>query len=413
MSNTLTYAYTGRDTGGKVVKGKIEAPSESAVVGRLRTMGVSPIEISASTPGSGLQMELSVGGLFDKKIGLKDLAVMSRQLATMVGSGLSLLRALTILAEQTENKALGKVLGQVRTMVETGSSLSEALAKQGTTFPPLMIHLVRAGELGGFLDQSLESIAETFESDVKLRSTIKSALTYPVVVLVMAIVATIGMLLFIVPIFKQMFADLGGELPLPTQVLVVLSENMIWVLPILIVAAAIGFGWYSRHKNDDAVRAKIDPLKLRLPVFGDLFRKVALARFARNFSTMTKSGVPILQALGVVGETSGNWVIVNALQKVQDSVRAGRTVSGPLAEEPVFPSMVVQMIAVGEDSGSMEQMLGKIADFYDDEVQTTTEQLTSLIEPLMIAVIGVVIGAMIVALYMPIFTIFDQIGAGA
>jgi len=408
MSNTMTYSYKGRDTSGKVVKGKLDAPSEAAAITRMRTMGLAPIEVVAGG-GSGLNTELSLAG-FEKQVGLKDLAIMSRQLATMVGSGLSLLRALTILADQTENKKLARTLGIVRTQVETGAAFSEALAKHHETFPPLMIHLVRAGEAGGFLDEALESVAGTFEADVKLRQTIKSALTYPVVVLIMAVVATIGMIVFIVPIFEKMFADLGGELPLPTQILVILSKNMAWVLPVLVVGLVVFAVWWRKHKNDDRVRAFLDPLKLKLPVFGDLMRKVALARFARNFSTMTRSGVPILQALSIVGETSGNWVIIQALQKVQDSVRAGRSVSAPLAEEAVFPPMVVQMIAVGEDSGSMEQMLGKIAEFYDEEVQSTTESLTSLIEPLMIAVIGIVIGGMIVALYMPIFTIFDQIG---
>ena len=409
MSNTLTYAYKGRDAGGKLVKGKVEAPSEGAAIARMRTMGLTPVEVQQSASGVGLQMDLSFGS-FEKRVGLKDLAIMSRQLATMVSSGLSLLRALMILSEQTENKKLARVLGTVRTQVEGGASFSEALARQPETFPPLMIHLVRAGETGGFLDEALESIAGTFEADVKLRQTIKSALTYPVVVLIMAVVATIGMIVFIVPIFEKMFADLGGDLPLPTQVLVTLSKNMTWILPILIVGIVVFAWWWRKHKNDDKVRAFVDPLKLRIPVFGDLFRKVGLARFARNFSTMTRSGVPILQALGIVGETSGNWVIVQALHKVQDSVRAGRSVSAPLAEEAVFPAMVTQMIAVGEDSGSMEKMLGKIAEFYEEEVQATTESLTSLIEPLMIAVIGIVIGGMIVALYMPIFTIFNQIG---
>jgi type IV pilus assembly protein PilC len=403
----LSYAYKGRDTAGKVVKGRIDAPNEAAVVSRLRTMSIAPIEVSASS-GTGLQMELNIGFL-QKRVKLKDLAVMSRQMATMVGAGLSLLRTLTILSEQTESKRLQESLSNVRGLVETGSSLSEALGRQGRVFPPIMVHLVRAGETGGFLDQSLESIAETFEKDVKLRQTIKSAMTYPVVVLIMALISVVGMVTFIVPVFENMFKSLGGQLPLPTQILVVTSHNMFWILPILAVGI-IGFTiWWSRHKHDEKVRAFVDPWRLKIPVFGMLFRKVAIARFARNFSTMTHSGVPILQALGIVGETSGNWVIENALRKVQDSVRSGRSIAGPLAEEPVFPSMVVQMIAVGEDSGSMEQMLGKVADFYDEEVQTTTEQLTSLIEPLMIAVIGVIIGGMIIALYMPIFTIYNQI----
>lgn len=402
----LSYAYKGRDAGGKAVKGRVDAPSEAAVVARLKTMGVVPTEITQSS-GTGLQMEITIGG--GKKVTLKDLAVMSRQLATMVSSGLSLLRALSILAEQTENRNLGKTLDAVRSQVEQGSSLSDALAKHERIFPPLMIFLVRAGETGGFLDQALESTADTFEKDVKLRQTIKSAMTYPVVVLAMAVLAVIGMLLFIVPIFQNMFADLGGQLPAPTQLLVVLSENMIWITPVLIVGAIVFYVWWGRHKNDEAVRSKVDTWKLKLPVFGDLFRKVAIARFSRNFATMTHSGVPILQALAIVGDTSGNWVVANALRNVQESVRSGRSIAAPLANEPVFPPMVVQMIAVGEDSGSMETMLSKVADFYDDEVQSTTESLTSLIEPLMIAFIGVVVGGMIVALYLPVFEIFNQI----
>ncbi|WP_307859068.1 type II secretion system F family protein [Herbiconiux sp. SYSU D00978] len=408
MTNTMqTWAYKGRDATGKVVKGKLDAPSEASAIARMKTLGLSPISVEESVAGTGLQMEISFGGE-GKRVGLKDLAVMSRQMATMVSSGLSLLRALTILAEQTENKRLQKSLQDVLLKVETGNSLSEALAKD-PIYPPLMVHLVRAGETGGFLDQSLESVAATFEADVKLRQTVKSALTYPVVVLIMAILAMVGMIIFIVPIFKGMFEDLGGELPLPTQVLVTLSENSAWIVPIVVVLGLVGAAWWRKNKNEERVRAKVDPLKLKLPVFGDLMKKVAIARFTRNFATMTKSGVPILQALAVVGDTSGNWVIENALKRVQESVRAGRTIAGPLTEEPVFPPMVTQMIAVGEDSGAMELMLSKIADFYDDEVQSTTEQLTALIEPLMIAFIGVVIGGMIVALYMPVFTIFQQI----
>lgn len=404
----LTFAYKGRDTAGKVVKGRLEAPSEAAVVGRMRAMGLSPIEITESIAGSGLNRDLNIGFL-EKKVGLKDLSVMARQLATMVGSGLSILRALTILAGQTENVKLARALTAIRTQVESGSALSEAFARQGTMFPPIMIHLVRAGEVGGFLDQSLESIASMFEADVKLRQTIKSALTYPVVVLIMAVVAVIAMLIFIVPVFKNMFADLGGELPLPTQILVVLSENMIWAGPLALVLIVVGVWWWGKNKYRDEVRSKVDPLRLRLPVFGMLTKKVAIARFARNFSTLTKSGVPILQALAVVADTSGNWVVEQAIRKVQDSVRSGRSIAAPLGEAPVFPPMVVQMIAVGEDSGSLELMLIKIADFYDDEVQSTTEQLTSLIEPLMIGVIGLIIGGMITALYMPMFSIFQYV----
>jgi len=405
---TKAFVYTGRDPAGKLVKGKMDASSEGAALAKLRTLSVTPIAVTEAAAGSGLSMEIKIPGM-EKGVGLKDLAIMSRQMATMTSSGLSLIRTLTILAEQTENKVLAATLDLVRTDVESGASLSEAMTKHRKIFPPLMINLINAGETGGFLEGTLGSIAENFEKDVKLRATIKSALTYPVTVLMLAFVAVIGMLIFVVPVFETMFSDLGGELPLPTQFLVVLSKNMIWAGPLLLIIIVGTSLWWRANKNEPTVLAVLDPLKLKIPVFGGLFTKVAIARFTRNFATMMGAGVPILQSLSIVGETSGNYVIQQALVKVAESVRSGRSISAPLALEPVFPAMVTQMIAVGEDSGSLETMLKKIADFYDQEVESTAEQLTALIEPLMIAVIGVVIGGMIVALYLPIFSIFDQI----
>ena len=406
MAATKTYSYTARDSGGKSVKGRVDATNESAVVSKLRTIGLSPVKIAEA--GTGMNREISFGG-FGKQIGLKDIAVMSRQMATMIGAGLSLIRTLSILSDQTENKELARVLGLIRTDVETGSSLSDSMNKHPTVFPALMIHMVRSGETGGFLDTSLNGAADNLEADVKLRDTIKSALTYPVIVLIIAVLSVIGMLLFVVPIFEKMFADLGGELPLPTQVLVVLSKGMPVVVPLLVIGTIAFSVWWRKNKHLDSVRSRVDPIKFKLPVFGMLFKKVAIARFARNFSTMMGAGVPILQSLSIVGETSGSYVIEQALKKVQESVRQGKSVSGPLALEPVFPSMVVQMVAVGEDSGAMEVMLDKIAEFYEAEVETTTKALTSLIEPLMIAFIGVIIGGMIVALYLPVFSIFNEI----
>jgi type IV pilus assembly protein PilC len=404
------YAYKGRDGAGKLVKGRIEAQNESAVVARLRSMGVSPVSIDVAGQGTGLQMEIG-GDLFQKAVKLKDLAVMSRQMSTMMGAGITLLRSLTILAAQTENPTLKKTLDDVRQRVETGSSLSEALISNSKIFPPLMIHLVRAGETGGFLDKSLDSISDTFEADVKLRATIKSAMTYPVIVLIMAIVAVIAMLIFIVPVFTKMFASLNAALPLPTQILVNVSQQMVWAGPLLVVLIVAYTFWYRKNKNTEKFRSFVDPLKLRVPIFGELSKKVAIARFARNFATMSGAGVPVLQSLAIVGETSGNWVVERALQRVQDSVRAGRTIAAPLADSAVFPSMVTQMVSVGEDAGALEPMLHKIADFYDDEVQSMTEQLASLIEPLMIGVIGVIVGGMIIALYMPMFTIYNAVSA--
>jgi type IV pilus assembly protein PilC len=408
MATAKEYAYTGRNAANKVVKGRIDGSTEGVVVSRLRALGISPITVTEASASTGFRREITLPG-FEKGVKLKDLAVMARQMSTMISSGLTLIRTLSILAEQTENKVLGATLETVRTEVEAGSALSDAMARQVKIFPPLMISLVRAGEAGGFLEQTLQSIAVSFEKDVKLRSTIKSALTYPVAVLIIAFVAVVGMLIFVVPIFQQMFDDLGGELPLPTQFLVLLSNNMIWIGPLLLVAIIAFSAWWRANKNEARVMAVVDPIRLRIPVFGGLFKKVAIARFTRNFGTMIGSGVPILQSLKIVGETSGNYVIESALVKVAESVRQGKSISGPLALEPVFPSMVVQMIAVGEDSGSLETMLRKVADFYDEEVEATAEQLTALIEPLMIAVIGAVIGGMIVALYLPIFSIFDQI----
>jgi len=407
MAVMRTYEYELSDRTGKVVKGRIDAQNEEAVANRLRSMGMAPIAIHEVST-SGLQTEISIPGLGDR-IKLKDLAIMARQLATMISAGLSLLRALSILAEQTESKPLAKALGTVRSDVETGGALSESLTKHREVFPPLMIHMIRAGEIGGFLEEALVSVAENYESEVKLRAQIKSAMTYPVMVFAMAIVAVIGMLLFIVPVFDKMFSDLGGALPAPTQFLVFLSGVMKWLAPVLLVAGIAFAAWWRKHKNDDAIRSRVQPLLLRFPVFGPLFTKVAIARFTRNFGTMLGAGVPILQALDIVGETSGNWTIEVAVHDIQQGVRQGQPLSTPLAKHSVFPPMVVQMITTGEDSGSLEQMLNKIGVFYDEEVAATTEQLTSLIEPLMIAFLGVIIGGMIVALYMPIFSIFELV----
>ena len=401
---SLAFDYRGRDGGGRLVKGRLDAASEGAVVQRLRTMGVSPIAITEAKVGSGLQTEIKIPG-FEKGVGLKDLSIMARQAATMLSSGLSLLRALSILADQTESKKLKDILGKVRDDVERGVSFSDAVAKYPVEFPPIMINMIRAGETGGFLDQAMDSIATNFEKEHKLRSTIKSAMTYPVVVLIMSLLAVVVMLIFIVPIFQGMFESLGGKLPLPTMMLVYMSHAMVYVGPVLAVAVVVGWIWWRANKNTDRVRGFLDPLKMRLPVFGDLNKKIVMARFSRNLSNMIGAGVPILQALQIAGQVSGNFVVEKALGRVSESVRKGESIAAPLEREPVFPSMVSQMIAVGEDAGSMEIMLEKIAIFYDNEVEATTEALTSLIEPLLIAFLGVVVGGMIVALYLPIFQI--------
>jgi type IV pilus assembly protein PilC len=404
-TKTKKFEYEVRDKRGKLVKGKLDAPNETALVQKLRGMGYAPLKVKETN--SGLSMEIKLPG--SDKVELKDLAIMSRQFATMIDSGLSLMRALSILAEQTESVGLAKVLGEVRTDVEGGAALSSSMAKHPRVFPPLMVNMCRAGEVGGFLDKVLLQIAENMEAEVKLRAKIKSAMTYPVVVFIIAIIAVVGMLLFIVPVFTKMFSSLGGELPAPTKALVFMSTAMKIIAPVAVVAAIPLLAGWRRIRDEERVRQFVDPLKLKVPIFGDLFRKVAIARFSRNLGTMLHSGVPILRSLEIVGEAAGNVVIRDASRSVEESVRRGESLAGPLAEHKVFPAMVVQMLAVGEDTGAMDTMLNKIADFYDQEVEATTEALTSIIEPLMIAVLGSIIGGMIIALYMPIFGVFDLI----
>jgi type IV pilus assembly protein PilC len=404
-TKTKSFEYEVRDKQGKLVKGKLDAPNETALVQKLRGMGYAPLKVKQAN--SGMSMEIKLPG--GDKVGLKDLAIMSRQFATMIDSGLSLMRALSILSEQTESVGLAKVLGEVRTDVEGGGSLSSSMAKHPRVFPPLMVNMCRAGEVGGFLDKVLLQIAENMEAEVALRAKIKSAMTYPVVVFVIAIISVVGMLLFIVPVFTKMFSDMGGELPAPTKALVWMSAAMKVAAPIALVAAFPLMAGWRRIKTEERVRQVVDPLKLKIPIFGNLFRKVAIARFSRNLGTMLHSGVPILRSLEIVGEAAGNVVIRDASRAVEESVRRGESLAGPLSEHKVFPPMVVQMLAVGEDTGAMDTMLEKIADFYDQDVEATTEALTSVIEPLMIAVLGSVIGGMIVALYMPIFGVFNLI----
>ncbi len=401
-----TFQYSVRDRGGKLITGSLDAESPTVVAQKLKAMGYAPVSINKAS--AGMKRELMIPG-FGKKVKLKDLAVFSRQFATMIDSGLSLLRALSILCEQTDNKELARVLAEVRTDVESGNALSSTMGKHPKVFPPLMVNMTKAGEVGGFLDETMLQIAANYEAEVKLRGKVKSAMTYPVVVFVMAILMVTGMLIFIVPVFAKMFDSLGGELPLPTKILVVISHAMKFLAPILLVVLVVFSFTWQRIKRDVRVRNVLDPLKLKAPVFGKLVQKIALSRFARNLGTMMRSGVPILQSLDIVAGTTGNIVVERATRAVQDSVRSGESLARPLMDHPVFPPMVVQMMAVGEETGALDTMLMKISEFYDQEVEATTEALTALIEPLMIAFLGAVVGSMIIAMYMPIFKIFDLI----
>jgi type IV pilus assembly protein PilC len=406
-SGSKNFEYRARNSAGKVVRGNFEAPNEAAASTRVLSMGLSPMHIAEKTAGSGLNAEISLGFL-SKGIKSTDLAVATRQLATMTNAGLALLRAVTVVGDQTENEKLQALLHDVARDIETGSSFSESLAKH-REIPLIMVSMLRAGEAGGFLDIALAAVATTFEKEAKLKATIKSAMTYPAAVLGIAVIAVVAMLLFIVPIFKKMFEGFGKALPLPTQILVDISDNMIWLLPTLIVLIVGLSALWRAKKDDDAVRRIVHPLLLKFPVFGPLMGKIAISRFARNMANMTQAGVPLLKALQIVGQASGNWVIEQTALRVAESVRLGGSMAEPLSEEKIFPAMVVQMVAVGEESGSVDTMLGKVADFYDDEIEATSAALTSLIEPLLICVLGVVVGGMVVALYMPIFSIASAV----
>jgi type IV pilus assembly protein PilC len=401
-----SYAYRVRTREGKLVAGTMEADGEAAVATRLRSQGLVPIQISKESKISG-KTEIH---LLPQKVKLRDLAIFARQFSTMINSGLSLLRTLNILADQSENPVLAKTIGEVRTDVERGSSLSASMSKHPKVFNTLFVSMVRAGETGGQLDTVLNRVADGFEADYKLRQKVKSAMTYPVVVAFIAVMLVTVMLLFVVPTFAGMFEGLGGELPLPTKFLLALSNQAKILVPIGIVLSVVGVIAYRKGRQQNAdVRLRTDQFKLKIPVFGELFRKVALSRFSRTLALLLRAGVPVLQALDIVGESTGNEVLARAAQDVKESVRQGESMSSPLERHDVFPPMVVQMISVGEDTGALDAMLDKVSDFYDQEVESTTESLTSLIEPVMIGVLGSIVGAMIIALYLPMFKIFELI----
>ena len=408
VAGPVTFRYRAQDSTGRAREGTVEGPDLQVVAARLREMGMTPISIDEQKT-TGLKREITLPGIGGgKKVKLRDLAVFSRQFATMIASGLTLLRSLNILTEQSENPRLSEVIGRVATAVEGGKSLSEALADHDE-FPKLYVAMVRAGETSGTLDQVLLRIADTLEKDLALRKKVTSALTYPGVVLVLAVLLTIAMLLFIVPTFVEMFETLGGALPLPTRVLLAMSAAVrkLWFLLFLVPVAA--WQGFKRARKKPAVRARLDAFKLKAPVLGPLFHKLALARFTRNLSTLLHAGVPILLALEITSDTVDNAVISRAVVDVRAAVKEGESVAKPLSGHPVFPPMVVQMAAVGEETGALDEMLGRIADFYDREVDATTESLTAALEPIMIATLGGIVGSMVIALYMPMFKIFELV----
>jgi type IV pilus assembly protein PilC len=397
-----TFDYKVRDKTGALVTGQLVGDNEAIVMTRLRQMGLTPIRVKQASTGLKMEIHLRPG-----RIKLKQIAVFCRQFATMVNSGLPILRALSILTDQTESKELAKVLFAVRAGVENGSSLSAAMAEHPKAFNALFISMVKAGETGGVLDDVLLSLADQIEREVELRRQIKSAMTYPIVVVALVALILAAMLLFVVPQFETIYSSLGGTLPLPTRMLLSVSRAVRTYWYVVLLGAVVTSFLFRRYKKTEAGRARVDAVKIRIPIFGPLFHKVALARFASTLGMLLRSGVPILQALDNVNETVNNRVIGDAVDDVKTSVREGESIAKPLGRHKAFPPMVVQMMAVGEETGAVDTMLDKVAEFYNSEVTATVEAMTSLIEPLLIAVIGAAVGAAVIALYMPMFSVIN------
>jgi len=391
------FKWEGKTRTGTIRKGKMEAPDNQSVVAALRKQQIMPIRVRSQAKG--LQIKLPIGNT----VGEKDIVVFTRQLATMIDAGLPLVQCLEILGAQAEKAKFKEVIISVKEDVEKGSTFAEALERHPLVFNELFTNLIMAGEVGGLLDVILNRLSSYIEKAMKLKKRVKSAMVYPAAIVGVSVLVVVVLLVFVIPVFQRMFADFGAALPAPTQMVVSLSEflrgNILFVIAGVIVAAYLLKRFYRTEKG----RMMIDRIFLRLPVFGDLIRKVAVARFTRTLGTLVSSGVPILDGLNITAKASGNRVIEDAIKKARVSISEGKTIAGPLGESEVFPPMVIQMISVGETTGALDSMLSKIADFYDEEVDNTVGALTSLLEPMMMVFLGLLIGGLMVAMYLPIF----------
>jgi len=405
------YIYKARDLTGKIVSDTVEAASQREAIEKLKSLRyviVNIKEAKEKSDGSIIKKLLPFG----KKVKSMDVTLFSRQLATLISSGVPLVQGLSILEEQIESPQFKKVIKSLRTDIESGISISEAMKKHPDVFSELYIGMVHAGEIGGILDQVLDRLASYLEASEELKSKIKGAMTYPILVSLVAVGAATIMLTVVVPRFAAMFADMGAKLPTPTLILIKVS-NFIKKYILFFVAGAVAFYVIFRkiYKSVPSVRLKVDTQLLSLPVIGDVIKKTAIAKFTRTLGTLVKSGVPILQAMETVAKTAGNKLIEKSILEAKDSVREGERIAEPLKKKlDVFPPMVVQMISVGEETGQLDAMLIKIADFYDREVSNAVEALTGMIEPLIIVFLGLVVGGMVVAMYLPMFEISSAIG---
>ena len=399
------YQWTGKNKKGKTLKGEMEVSNEEAVKARLSNQKITPIKIKVKPKDVFENI-----AFLQPKVKEADIILFCRQFSTMIDAGLPIIQCLDILQSQQENKTFKVMLKKIKESVESGSTLAEALKKYPDNYDDLFVNMIAAGEAGGILDTILQRLSAYMEKAAKLKSQVKGAMVYPVVTLVIAAVVLIVILVFVIPVFQEMFKDFGGELPLPTQIVVNMSEfvksKVLYLIGALILLAIA----YKRFSKTEKGRIILDDLFLRLPVFGTLLRKVAVSKFTRTMGTMLSSGVAILEALDIVAKTAGNKTIEKAVYDVKSGISEGRTMADPLLESGVFPSMVCQMISVGESTGALDAMLGKIADFYDEEVDQAVENLTALIEPFMLVFLGVTIGGLVIAMYLPIFKMAGAVG---
>jgi len=401
------FNWEGTTKSGQVMKGVMEAPGEDAVKAQLRSQNIIPGKVKEA--GKGFDMELKIPG-FEPKVTTKDLVVFTRQFATMIDAGLPLVQCLDILSKQQENKTFKKNLTQVKEDVESGSTFADALKKHPQAFDELYVNLVAAGEIGGILDTILNRLAAYIEKAMKLKKKVKSAMTYPATIVGIAVLVIAVILVFVIPQFQSMFEDFGQTLPLPTLVVIALSEFIQGYILVIIVGCFVTTWILKRIYKTPKGRLYMDTMFLKLPVMGVLIRKVAVAKFTRTLGTMISSGVPILDGLDIVAKTAGNKIVENAIYKVAQSISEGKTIAEPLEKSGVFPPMVCQMIAVGEQSGSIDTMLNKIADFYDDEVDDAVGNLTAMMEPLLMLFLGTTVGGLVIAMYLPIFQLAGAVG---
>jgi type IV pilus assembly protein PilC len=399
-----TFAYTALDAAGMPQKGELSGESKHSITEELKARGLRVMSLDEKKSGMNMEIKLM------QRIKPAELTVMSRQLATMISSGMTLLRAFYVLEDQVENDKLRETVSQVRQDIESGLSFSEALEKHPKVFGPLYVAMVRAGEAGGVLEQSLDRVADQLEKDDALRRQVKAAMAYPAVVLCFALCVLLGLIAFIVPVFVKIFEDFGGDLPMITKITVAAS-NMVtgrwYILLALAVGSVVGF---KKWKSSSWGRPQWDAVRLRFPFkIGNTVQKISLARWSRTFAALYSAGVPIMQAIEVTGQTAGNTVVEKAMDDVIASVKAGGSIAAPLREASIFPAMVAQMIAVGEETGNLDTMLSKVADFYEDEVAAAVKALTSILEPLMIVLVGGIVGFIVIAMYMPMFKVYDAI----